>query len=182
MRLPIVTASLVLANVLAYGLELAGGGMPACEAYGLVPAHPEPSALVTSMFLHDPDHWLHLVGNMVCLAVVGPLVERAMGSARFLALYLSAGVFGGLLHVQVDPTTADPMVGASGAVLGILAVFGALRHRYLGFVVGFVLVNVWYAVAGGGGDVSFGTHLGGFAVGVLAVAVMKASGWKLEAA
>jgi membrane associated rhomboid family serine protease len=57
-----------------------------------------------------------------------------------------------------------------------LAVLGALRPRLLGFIVGFVLVQVWYALAGGGGEVSFGTHIGGFAVGVLFVGIARATG------
>ena len=172
---PIVTATLVLANVAVFAVELANGvDGHVREAWGLTPAHATAVSLLTSMFLHAG--WVHLVGNMVCLAFAGFVVERSIGHLAFLALYLVAGVAGGLLHVQVDPTSVDSMVGASGAICGVLAVFGALRPRLLGFVVGFVLVNVWYALAGGGGEVSFGTHLGGFAVGVLAVAVARATG------
>jgi membrane associated rhomboid family serine protease len=173
---PLVTVALVAANLSAFALELANGGEASCDAYGLVPAHWTAGSLVTSLFLHDPNHWAHITLNMVCLAFAGAIVEPAMGHLGFLALYLTAGALGGLLHVQVDPTALEPMVGASGAICGILAVMGALRPRLLGFVVGFVIVNVWYALVGGGGGVSFGTHLGGFAVGVLVVAAARASG------
>jgi len=169
-----MTALLVALNLLAFALELAWGVEPTCEAYGLVPAHLTASGLLGSMFLHAG--WIHLGGNMVCLAWAGAVVERALGSLRFLALYLAAGALGGLLHVLVDPAALDPMVGASGAILGVLAVLGALRPRLLGFIVGFVLVQVWYALAGGGGEVSFGTHIGGFAVGVLFVGIAQATG------
>jgi membrane associated rhomboid family serine protease len=173
---PLVTAALITGNMFAFAFELANGGMPVCEAYGLVPARVTPGALFSSLFLHDPDHWAHILGNMVCLALAGFIVERAMGHAAFLALYLTAGVAGGLLHILVDPRSLEPMVGASGAICGVLAVLAALRPRLAGFVVGFVLVNVWHALAGGGGQVSFGTHLGGFAVGVLAVGLARAAG------
>jgi membrane associated rhomboid family serine protease len=174
-----VTAILIALNLLAFALELTWGVVPTCETYGLVPAHLTASGLLGGLFLHAS--WIHLGGNLACLAFAGTIVERAVGHLRFLALYLAAGVLGGLLHVQVDPTALEPMVGASGAICGVLAVMGALRPRLLGFVVGFVLVNVWYALAGGGEGVSFGTHLGGFAVGVLVVAGMRVTG-ELEAA
>jgi membrane associated rhomboid family serine protease len=173
---PYATAALVALILYGYGLEMAAGGLPPCDAYGLVPAHWTPGSLVWSLFLHDPDHWSHVAGNVVCLAYAGRVVERAIGHLALLALYLTAGVAGGLLHVLVDPRSLEPMVGASGAVCGVLAVAGALRPRLLPFVVGFALANVWYALVGGGEGVSFGTHLGGFAVGVLAVAAIKASG------
>ena len=171
MRLPLVTAALVAANLATFGLELADGVVPTCEAYGLVPAHVTAGGLLGSLFLHVS--WVHLGGNVVCLAFAGPLIERTLGHLRFLTLYLVAGALGGLLHAAIDPTT---MVGASGAICGVLAVLGAIRPRLLGFVVGFMLVNVWYALVGGGEGISFGTHIGGFAVGVLAVALARASG------
>lgn len=178
---PIVTTALVLANVTVFAQELASGIEVTCYAHGLVPAHFTVAGLLEGMFLHAG--WVHLGGNMACLSFAGTIVERALGHLRFLGLYLAAGVLGGLLHVQVDPTALEPMVGASGAICGVLAVMGALRPRLLGFLVGFVLVNVWYALVGGGGEVSFGTHLGGFAVGVLFVAAARASGNRaLEAA
>ncbi len=171
MRLPLITAALVAANLATFGLELTDGVVPTCETYGLVPAHVTAGGLLGSLFLHVS--WVHLGGNMASLAVAGPLVERALGHLRFLALYLVAGALGGLLHAAIDPTT---MVGASGAICGVLAVLVALRPRLLGFVVGFMIVNVWYALVGGGEGVSFGTHIGGFTVGVLAVALARASG------
>lgn len=174
---PHVTTSLVTLNVVAFALELAGGGESVCDAYGLVPAHLTASSLVTSMFLHDPAHWLHIGGNMVLLACFAPMVERALGHLRFIGLYMAAGVVGGLLHVVVDPGSLEPMVGASGAVFGVLAVAGSMRPKQLlVLVLGFVAENLWYAFSGNGGDVSFGTHLGGFAVGVFVVAVARAAG------
>jgi membrane associated rhomboid family serine protease len=181
-RFPYTTIVLVALIFYGYSLEMLAGGLPPCEAYGLVPARWTIGSLVFGMFLHDPDHLSHIVGNVACLAFAGFIVERAIGHLAFLVLYLTAGICGGLLHVLVDPNSLEPMVGASGAICGVLAVMGALRPRLLGFVVGFTLVNVWYALVGGGEGVSFGTHLGGFAVGVLAVAAVRATGNELEAA
>jgi membrane associated rhomboid family serine protease len=174
--LPSVTAVLVAANVIAYGLELAGGGQTVCEAHGLVPAifvrTGDFGPVLTSLFLHDPTSLLHLGGNMVFLAVFGAIVEHELGALSFGALYLAAGIAGALMHVLVDPSATVPLVGASGAIFGVLAVGGALRPRLLGFVVSFTALNVWYAFAGTGGGVSFGAHIGGFIIGFLVAAAL----------
>lgn len=182
--MPLVTLALVLANVLVY---LAAGGQAACEAYGLVPAHfvhggsLEP--LFTSLFFHDPSSLSHIAGNMAFLALFGALVERALGSLGFTALYAVAGIAGGLMHVYVNPGSADALVGASGAIFGVLAVAGALYPRLLGFVVAFVGINVFHAFFGGGGNVSFACHIGGFVAGFVVVLVLRVTGSEaLEAA
>lgn len=172
--MPLMTLALILANLLAYSLELASGGRAACEQFGLIPAHFVPGALVTSTFLHDPGALAHIAGNMVCLAIFGAIVERALGHVGFLALYTLSGIAGGLLHVAVGPTATEPLVGASGAIFGLIAVAGVLRPRLMGFVAAFVLINVWHALAGGEESVSFGAHLGGFFAGFIVVLMLKA--------
>lgn len=186
-RFPLATVALVLGNLLAYLAELAAGGGAFCEAHGLVPARfvrtGDLGPLFSSMFLHDPSGLAHIAGNMAFLAVFGVLVERSIGSLRFLVVYLAAGVGGALLHVLVNPAATDPLVGASGAIFGVLAVAAVLRPRLIGFLVGFAGINLWYALAGTGGEVSFGDHLGGLAVGAVFVLVARASGSEcLEAA
>jgi len=181
--LPLVTVALVGANLLAYLLELASGGQATCYAYGLIPAKFHVETLFTSLFLHDPSTLVHLGGNMAFLAVFGALVEGAIGGLPFLGLYLTAGVAGGFLHILVSPEATEPLVGASGAIFGVLAVAGALRPRLLGFVAAFVGINIFHAFAGGAGNVSFGCHIGGFVAGVLNVMIMRAAGNEaLEAA
>ena len=173
-RFPFVTFLLVALNVLAFRLELETGGRLACNAYGLIPAHFSPATLVTSLFLHDPGNLLHLAGNMAFLAVFGILVEGALGSFTFLGLYLFAGVAGGFAHVMVSPAAIDPLVGASGAIFGVLAVAAVLRPRLLGFVFAFVGIQIWHAFFGGGGNVSFACHIGGFFAGFLVALVLRA--------
>lgn len=181
--MPLITVALVLANLLVYALELAFGGQSFCEIYGLIPAHFAPAALLSSLFLHDPGSLSHIAGNMAFLAVFGAIVEGALGGPLLLAVYLTAGAFGGLMHVLVDPSSIDPLVGASGAIFGVLAVAGALRPRLLGFVVAFVGLNIWNAFTGGASTVSFGCHLGGFFAGFFVVLVLRVSGSEaLEAA
>lgn len=182
-----MTLLLVAANLAIYLLELSGNGQLACETYGLVPAKFAHSGMVeplfSSLFLHDPTSFSHIAGNMVFLLVFGIIVERSFGAIGFLALYFLAGVAGGLTHVLVDPTSVSPLVGASGAICGVLAVAGILRPRLLGFVISFALLNVWDAVTGNGGNVSFGAHIGGFCCGVVVVLLLRMFGSEaLEAA
>lgn len=174
--LPLITSILIAVNLLAYAHELMLGGSNVCATYGLIPARFTVETLFTSLFLHDPSGLAHILGNMAFLAFFGTLVEQRFGHLRFLGLYLTAGAAGGLLHVLVDPSVTIPLVGASGAICGVLAVAGALRPRLLGFVAAFIGINVWNAFVGDSGNVSFGCHIGGFVVGVLVVATMRLSG------
>jgi len=185
--MPFMTLALVLVNVLAYRLELASGGRAACDVYGLIPAHfvktGEISPLFSSLFLHDPASLLHLGGNMVFLAIFGVVVEEALGHVGFLAVYVAAGILGGLTYVFVDPSSITPIVGASGAIFGLLAVAGVIRPRLMGFVAAFVLINVFHAFFGADGSVSFAAHIGGFFGGFLVVVLLKVTGSEaLEAA
>lgn len=177
-RFPLATVVLVGLNVAIWRLELAAPG--ACDAFGLVPARFTHTGAVgplfTSLFLHDPGSVMHLGCNMAFLAVFGALVEGSLGHLGFLALYFVAGVAGGLLHVQVDPSATAPLVGASGAIFGVLAVAGALRPRLLGFVFAFAAIEVFHAFTGTGGNVSAACHLGGFAAGVVAAAALRLIG------
>jgi membrane associated rhomboid family serine protease len=176
--MPLVTVLLVLANVLAYRLELASGGQSFCEAFGLVPAHfvrtGDVAPIFTAMFLHA--NLTHLVGNLAFLAVFGAVVEKPLGHVRFAALYFASGVAGALLHVAVDPSATEAMVGCSGCLFGVLAVAGVIFPRLMGFVLAFAGLNVWYAFFGGAGNVSFGAHLGGLFAGFLAVVLLKVAG------
>jgi membrane associated rhomboid family serine protease len=177
-RFPVLTASLIVANLAGYGLELTGGGIQAvCSRHGLVPATVVATGSIlpalTAMFLHAG--WSHLIGNLATLAVAGAIVERSIGATRMLVVYLAAGILGGLLHVLVDPAATAPMVGASGAIFGLLAVMGARLPRTLGFVGGLAAFNIWLALSGAPGEVSFGAHLGGLAAGALFALVQQLS-------
>jgi membrane associated rhomboid family serine protease len=110
---------------------------------------------------------------MVCLALFGAVVERSLGAMRFLTLYLAAGVMGALLHVLCDPSSTAPLVGASGAIFGVLAAAGALRPHMLGFTLAFASVEVWHAFTGGSGDISFGCHIGGLVAGAVFAMILR---------
>ena len=134
----LVTAGLLLATLAGFALELAQGDQlePFLRRWGLVPTDvrqvlqggPEsPAALVTlltSPFLHAG--WLHLASNLLYLAVFGPPVEQRLGGGRFALVYLASGVLGGLAHLLAQPGSAQPAIGASGAVAGTVAAHLAL--------------------------------------------------------
>jgi membrane associated rhomboid family serine protease len=168
-----VTVGLAATIVAVYGVERAGDGLAICEAHGLVPSHPTVGSALTSLFLHDPATWQHVGVNLVVLAVFGSIVERTVGALRFLVLYVAAGLCGAALHVLVDPTATQPLVGASGSISGALALAAVLRPRLLGFVATFASLNIGYAFTGTGGSISFGSHLGGFFVGAVAAWLLQ---------
>jgi len=156
--------------------------------FGLVPAAYTSSAgpdllslliaPITYQFLHGG--WLHLGINMITLAAFGVPVVRALGAGRFLLFYLSAGIVAGFVHVFFFPDSADPVVGASGAISGV---FGAvlMLMRYVGSIQSllpiagiWIALNVFFGVVGGtpgaGGDpVAWTAHIGGFVYGLAAI-------------
>ena len=135
-------------------------------------------APITYQFLHGG--WVHLGINMVMLAAFGVPVVRMLGTRRFILFYLSAGVFAGFVHVFFFPDSADPVVGASGAISGV---FGAvlMLMRYVGSLTSllpvaivWIAINVFFGVFGGtpgaGGDpVAWTAHIGGFVYGLAAI-------------
>jgi membrane associated rhomboid family serine protease len=135
-------------------------------------------APITYQFLHGG--WLHLGINMITLAAFGVPVVRALGARRFLLFYLSAGIVAGFVHVFFFPNSADPVVGASGAISGV---FGAvlMLMRYVGSIPSllpiagiWIALNVFFGIVGGtpgaGGDpVAWTAHIGGFVYGLAAI-------------
>lgn len=173
-----VTLFLAVAILAVYAAELGGAVDPLTA--GFVPAAPTFQGAAMSVFLHDPGSVAHVAGNLVFLFLFGFIVEPAIGSLRFTSLYLASGAAGVALHWCVDLTSTHTLVGASGAIFGVMALAAVIQPRLLGFAIGFMLLNVWLAFHGGEG-VSFGCHTGGFLVGVVVAALLKLQG-ELEAA
>lgn len=159
--------------------------------FGFVPADPLSLRLVTHLFLHaDP---LHLLFNLVFLWAVGGLLERSWGEAAYAAFYCAAGAAAALVHAASHAGSVDPVVGASGAVAGLMGAFATLHGRepmrlavvsmmsfsprisfvtwpawvFLGL---WLLEQVFYATltAHMNVGIAFGAHLGGFAFGAAA--------------
>jgi membrane associated rhomboid family serine protease len=160
------------------------------RAWGLVPAHPKAWAFLTSMFMHAG--WLHLLGNMLFFYLSGPFVEDAFGRPLFAALYLVSGVVSSLVHVAALPASEAPLIGASGAIAGVMGAFlvrfarRKIRFLYFFFLHGgtvdvpawFVLPlwfvqQVFFAGLTAESGVAYRAHVGGFAFGFVAALAIK---------
>ncbi|MDH4072732.1 MAG: rhomboid family intramembrane serine protease [Gammaproteobacteria bacterium] len=148
---------------------------------------------ITSMFMHGG--WLHLIGNMWFLWIFGGNVEDAMGPARFVTFYLLCGVAAGAFQIAADPSSQVPMVGASGAIGGVLGAYILLYprvHVHLLFILVFYVTTIavpaylmlgyWFAVqvlsgvlsyGSEGGGVAFWAHVGGFVAGAVLVFLFR---------
>jgi len=214
-RTPVVTYLIVALNAVAWlALQGAGGspGLPesVCNL-GLIPgeltgqAAPgssfamgdglacatdpgmQVSHIFTSMFLHGS--WMHIIGNMWFLWIFGNNIEDSMGRLRFVAFYLLSGVGAALAQVMLNPSSIIPMVGASGAISGVMGAYVILFPRVkvytfipLGFYLTTVALPAWVMLGywmllqvlggardlarSGSGGVAFGAHIGGFVVGL----------------
>ncbi len=170
--------------------------------WGLVPGDFRPFTLLTHLFLHGG--WLHLLGNLLFLYLAGPFLEDVWGRRFFTAFYFAAGVLWGAFFDLRYPDLHLPLVGASGAIAGVLGAF-LVRHwkRRIRFFYWFgivfrgvfsapawVMLPLWFGrelasaflvdvlTPGGGAGVAYWAHVSGFGFGVLAAATLRASGWE----
>jgi len=196
---PVVNWLIILANAAAFYYELRIGPSALngfISTWGLVPAQfwAEPQfawiTMFSAMFLHGG--WLHIVSNMWVLFIFGDNVEDRMGGIGYLVFYLLSGVAAGLLQAFLLPGSAVPMIGASGAIAGVLGAYLVLfpRARILSLVpivFIFTLIEIpamvfllfWFASQlfsgflslGGasGSGIAWWAHIGGFVFGLLAV-------------
>ncbi len=150
-------------------------------------------ALLTSMFLHGS--WMHLIGNMWFLWIFGNNIEDSMGHLRFLAFYLLTGVIAAAAHILSEPGSTMPVVGASGAISGIMGAYLVLYPRARVYTLFFfiifvrvvplpawVMLGYWMVLqlsgslasaASGGGGVAYAAHVGGFLAGLVLVLVFR---------
>ncbi len=184
-RRPIVMPMLVLACIAVFIWQLSAGpdGLQASiDAFGMVPARlplGDYRSLFTSMFLHGG--LAHLAGNLYFLWVFGDNVEDRMGRIPLLALYLVAGVVAGLAHAVFDADKTLPVVGASGAISGVMAAYAVLfprarlislifffrvRWRAWLYLFGWLGLQVLGALIRTGG-IAWWAHVGGFVVGAI---------------
>jgi membrane associated rhomboid family serine protease len=218
---PIVTYGLIAANVLAWvlvqgiGLEPALSGsvcrlglipgefLQNAPAGARIPVGPETVCVLgdarswytplTSMFMHGG--WFHLLGNMWFLWIFGNNVEDSMGHVRFVVFYLLCGVAAAALQMLADPDSVIPMVGASGAIGGVMGAYVLLYprvHVHMLLVLGFYvttiavpaifmlgywfvlqLISGWTSIGAEGGGVAFWAHVGGFVAGAVLVLLFR---------
>ena len=199
---PIVTWLLILANVLVFLVELGGSDAETqaiAVVFGVTPAAllggvtPSPVlTLVTYMFIHADA--AHIFGNMIFLWVFGDDVEEALGRRRFLLFYLLCGIIGALAFVASDPTFEGPLIGASGAISGVVVAYVMWRPcakvtvlvsiiplRISAFwVIGaFALTQLWNLEAAGKSNVAYWCHLGGMLAGAVLFPLMRRPGVQL---
>ena len=205
---PVVTWTLIAVNVAVWLYEWWLAGLdsslasPAFETFvlrwGVVPYYltQAPSlgswiTPLTSMFMHGG--WMHLIGNMWFLHVFGDNIEDELGKGRYLTFYLLAGLGAVAAQVAMDPDSQIPMVGASGAIAGVLGGYmmlhpraGVITFLFL-FVVelpAWIFLFVWFGfqllqgftslgLDGAAGSVAFFAHIGGFVVGFVLVRLFR---------
>jgi membrane associated rhomboid family serine protease len=206
-----VTVSLIVLNIIVFALELAGMTETQIAGFGVTPSAllggggaivtPEgavavdpalsPSfTLLSYMFFHADI--FHLGGNMLFLWVFGDNVEDAMGHAKFLFFYLACGIFAGLFHSWMVPDSTLPLIGASGAVAGVIAAYLMLHPRVGVWVLAFKMIplrisaglalGVWVVLQvvmialGDVGPTAWWAHIGGLIAGAVLVVVMRRPG------
>ena len=195
-RPSLLTWGLILINfgVYFYLAQNPVMGEAAIAQYAVVPADISAGrhlgTLITSMFLHAS--LLHVGGNMLFLWIFGNNVEDKLGEIKFLVIYFASGIAGSLLQVYITPTSTIPMLGASGAISGILAAYVLYfpRARVLTFIVPFFfitisaylvigywialqLLNAFLGLGVTGGGVAYFAHIGGFASGLILAALLR---------
>jgi len=189
-RMPVVTALIILVNVLVFVMELIGGD-PFVTAWSAIPAQIVSGhqwiTLITSMFMHGS--WMHIIGNMIFFWAFGPEIEDAMGRWRYLVFYFAGGLVAMIAQVAADPHSTVPVLGASGAIAAVMGAFIVTyprdQIRSLLFIFIFVrvtfipaalLIGFWFVAqlfnAGSVADVQTGgvaylAHVGGFIFGVI---------------
>lgn len=195
---PLITVLIIIFNVVVFLHEISLDEYSRnyfIMHYGLVPARFHFSAILTSMFLHGG--WMHIIGNMWFLWIFGDNVEDAFGHVKYLVFYLVCGIAAGLTQVAFSAGSRLPMVGASGAIAGVM---GAYLIKYpkarivtLVFIfIFFTTIEVpaslmllyWFAIqffSGVGtigyshvsqGGTAFFAHIGGFIAGMILVGVL----------
>ena len=207
---PAVTVFLILVNIAVHAYQWTLG--PEAQAFiyrlGAIPweiTHfrelvrlpvdfrsnvPNILTLFTSMFIHGG--LLHLLGNMLYLWIFGDNVEALVGHARFFVFYISCGLIAALCHIIIDPNSSIPMVGASGAISGVLGAyflrFPRARVHVVIFFFFFIRVvrvsalfvlGLWFIMQvfsglgslgiGGTGGVAWFAHIGGFVAGIILI-------------
>ncbi|GGB39850.1 rhomboid family intramembrane serine protease [Roseibium aquae] len=205
---PVVNLALIALNILAFTVLQRGGAEAALNAsaysYGLVPSVfldlkglppelqvlPDSFSIVTYAFMHGS--WWHLIGNMVFLWVFGDNIEDALGHVKYLLFYLLCAAAGGLAYTFANYGSDIPLVGASGAVSGIVAAYLMLHPRVKVWVLvlgriplrlsakwvlgAWVVYQVVNAAFGPESNVAWSAHIGGMAAGCVLVVFLRRRG------
>ena len=196
---PVVTVFLIVINILIFLFQSSLDKFSQnafIATYGLVPDHFHFVNVLTSMFLHGG--WMHVLGNMWFLWIFGDNIEDILGHGKYLVFYLLCGIAAGMTQTLFSPDSRVPMVGASGAIAGVMGAylikFPHSQIRTLLFIVFFittfdvpawVMLIYWFGIqllngvgtvgnsAASQGGTAFLAHVGGFVAGILLVNIMR---------
>ena len=205
---PFVNYGLIIACAAAFLLQLSlgeQGNEVAVRAYGLTPGHlfgtidldprlpsvPAWLTIFTSMFMHGG--WMHFLGNMGYLFIFGDNIEASLGHKRYFVFYILCGVAAALSQSIAAPASDVPMIGASGAIAGVLGSYFVLHPRsnvkvlvFFGLITiinipAFIVLGIWFggqllssaSVSAGEPGVAFLAHIGGFVAGAALVFFFK---------
>jgi membrane associated rhomboid family serine protease len=205
---PYVTYVLLAAGILVFLWQISLGDTEqfAVYSFGVIPSVlfgvrslpvelevlPAWMTIFSSMFLHGG--WMHLIGNMLYLWVFGNNVEDSMGHTRFIVFYFLCGALAALTQAVFNPASEIPMIGASGAISGVLGAYLLLHPRarilvvipigiliYTPWIAAYWVLGFWFVLqlvnsivaAGDNGGVAYGAHLGGFVAGMLLIPLFK---------
>jgi membrane associated rhomboid family serine protease len=195
---PVVTICLIVVNILVFlnvfwlGLVDPYSLNHFMTVYSLRPAYFHWQNVITAMFVHA--NWMHVLGNMLFLWVFGDNVEDILGHVKYLGFYLLCGVTAALAQVMLDPSSRIPMVGASGAIAGVMGAYLVKFPRsHVVMLTWFILIFTfdlpawlmlvyWFVVQvfGGFGQITesaqggtaFAAHVGGFVAGIVLIHLM----------
>ena len=195
---PLITVLIIILNVVVFLHEISLDEYSRnyfIAHYGLIPARFHFSAILTSMFMHGG--WMHIIGNMWFLWIFGDNVEDVFGHLKYLVFYLLCGIAAAFTQVLFSPGSRLPMVGASGAIAGVMGAylikFPKSRIVTLVFIFIFIttievpaglMLAYWFIIqffSGVGtigyshvsqGGTAFFAHIGGFITGMILVGVM----------
>ena len=213
---PVVTIAFIAICVLAFLWQSSHGPQEQQQivyALGAIPAVllqdarlapeltwvPAGATVFTSMFLHGG--WMHLIGNMLYLWIFGNNIEDAMGHVRYVLFYLFCGIVAVYTHAIPNAASEIPMIGASGAISGVLGAYLLLYPRakiLVGIPLGFILhtmrlsamwvLGLWFGMQiisslltpPGQAGVAFGAHIGGFVAGMVLIPLFKYRRFRLH--
>lgn len=204
---PLVTIALIVINLLVFIYQLPMGANEEfvfVQRAGAIPYEimhlkdiyptaiiPIPFTIFTAMFIHGGV--MHVTGNMLYLWIFGDNIEDKLGHLRFLLFYLLAGLAAGMIHVITFPHSNIPMIGASGAIAGVLGAYlvsfpRAKVHTVIFFIFfvnivkipAVIFLGLWFFLqilgSGSGGGIAWFAHIGGFVTGICLIKIFEMTG------
>lgn len=190
---PFITVALIIINIAVFYFEFKFGFDNVIGKFGAIPSFivqgQRLETLLTSMFLHGGI--LHIGGNMLYLWIFGDNIENYLGHLRFIVFYIFCGLFAVFAHIFIGGVSDAPMVGASGAIAGILGaylikypkakvvvIFPVFWFLFVRSIRAFYVLGIWFVLqlfsglvtyGSEGGGVAFWAHIGGFVAGFILI-------------